>query len=118
MLGCWMVYFFLQTHRNWVWAYFESLMLLPKPAAELATVAGQSIAAVTTIAITGITAVSAIVLFFITGNVAALGQMFKFSSIGQAIGQVTASAESSVETERMFNCDQLDPKDVDQDSIE
>lgn len=115
-----MVYFFLQTHRNWAWAYFESLMLMPKPSAEIATVAGQSIAAITTIAITGITAVSAIVLFFITGNVAALGQMFKFSSIGQAIGQITGSAESHTEdvTERMFNCDQLDPKDVDQDSIE
>jgi hypothetical protein len=92
-----MVWVFLHTHRQWVWSYFESMMLMPKPSPELAAVAGQSIAAITTIAIYGISAITAVVMFFITGNVAALTQMFKFSTAAQVAGSVTSAVESRTE---------------------
>lgn len=101
LMGCGMVWFFLQTHRSWVWAYFESLMLIDKPSAELAQVATQSINAITTIAISGISAISAIVLFFVTGNVAALAQMFKFSNAAQVVGEVRNQSTSELKEEKI-----------------
>lgn len=101
ILGCAIVWYFLNTHRAWVWAYFESLMLMPQPiSGELSATANASISAITTIAITGITAVAAIVVWFITGNVMALQSMFKFQSLAQTSGSVIAEALNQNATER------------------
>lgn len=119
LIGCYGVWFFLQTHRNWVWAYFDSMMLMGKASPELASVASQGISAITTVTIAAMTAISAVVLFFITGDTAALSAMFKFSGATQAIGSVTSEVASQFteSTERIFNCEKLDPKDLDDEAF-
>lgn len=89
LIACGIIFYFLNTHRAWTWAYFESLMTMKDPSPAVAEVAKESIKAITTVAIAGISAVTAVVMFFITGNVAALSALSKFTSpIGTAMETV------------------------------
>lgn len=94
LLGCGMVFWFLKTHRDWCYAYFAAMMQMPQPLSpELAAVAKESIAAITTIAISGISAVSFIAAWFITGSVVALSNMFRFGTASQVMGSVEAAVQ-------------------------
>lgn len=92
VLGAALIYWSLKVHRDWVWAYFESLILTANPSAELSNVATASISAITTAFITSSTAIGFIVAFFITGNVAAITSMFKWSNTAQAVGESVAQS--------------------------
>lgn len=93
-----LLYWSLKVHRDWVWIYFESLLAAPNPTAEMASVATASINAITTAFIASSTAIGFIVAFFITGNVAALTSMFKWSSAAQATGEVVSEAVNNLTT--------------------
>lgn len=49
--GAALIWWFLKEHRNWVWAYFESVMGLNSPAKEV-TAAAQAIASASISALT------------------------------------------------------------------
>jgi len=94
VLGVAIIWFFLQQHRAWVWVYFQSMMGYKDPTAELATIAQASISAITTIALTSITTVGAIVVWFVTGNVLAIQSMFKFVNTTEALAEIKTATTS------------------------
>lgn len=98
LLSAGLIYWSLKVHRNWVWAYFESIMLYQGENDALANVATASISALTTAFIAGSSSIAFIVAFFITGNVAALRGMFQWGNVAQAIGTVSASSENVSQT--------------------
>lgn len=108
VLGGFAVYWQLKVHRDWVWSYFESLLLTESPSPELANVATVSINAITTAFIAGSTTTAAIVIFFVTGNVAAITSMFKWTNAAQAAGSVVSEALN----ERMTSKSEVDEKIV------
>ena len=52
VLGAAMIFWFLQTHRNWVWAYFESIMTLDSPDSDQ-VLAAKEVALASISALTG-----------------------------------------------------------------
>lgn len=112
------IWLFLMTHRQWVWSFFESMMLMPKPSAELTSVAIAAMNSDTQVTMLCVTLIGAVVIFFITGNAALLANMFKFSSAAQAINTITSAAESRTETSdetiREFNTPELQERYGDQ----
>jgi hypothetical protein len=98
VLSAGLIYWSLKVHRNWVWAYFESIMLYQGDSAALSNVATASISALTTAFIAGSSSIAFIVAFFITGNVAALRGMFQWGNVAQTIGSVSASSENVAQT--------------------
>jgi hypothetical protein len=91
-----LVWYAAKVHRDWVWAYFATLLSTQDVSPSMQAVATESIAAITTIAITTASAVTALAIFFVTGNVAALSAMFKFNAATNAAASVAAQATSYV----------------------
>lgn len=99
--GALLLWLFLHEHRNWVWAYFESVMTLnspePEQVAAAQAIASASISALTTAFIATATTLGAMILFFITGDTAAITSMFKFTSAASASGTLTAASTQAFE---------------------
>lgn len=95
VMGAVLVWVFLHEHRNWIWAYFESVMLLDSPdAGQIAAaqaIASAGISALTTAFVASSAVIAALVLFFVTGDTAALTAMFKFTGTATAAGTVASS---------------------------
>lgn len=100
LIGSALIYLFLQEHRNWVWAYFESVVTLDSPDAEqiaaAQAIASASISSLTTVSISASATIAALVIWFVTGNVMALRSMFKWTSSAQVVGSAAAQAISDV----------------------
>jgi len=92
------IYYSLKVHRDWVWAYFDSLMTMPNATPEVANVATASINAITTAFIASATSIGFIVAFFITVKVAALTSMFKWQGAAQSVGQVVNESINQLTT--------------------
>lgn len=99
--GAALIWWFLREHRNWVWAYFESVMTLNSPAPDVTAaaqaIASASISSLTTVAIAASTTIAALVIWFVTGNVLALQSMFKWSSAANTIGTTTSNVDQVFE---------------------
>ena len=93
--ACAMVWYFLDKHRDWVWAYFATLAYCESTTPEQTKLAEASISAITTVALSGIGGIIFIAAWFITGNVVALTQMFKFNAATNLAGSVVSSVVST-----------------------
>ena len=94
LIGCGMVYWFLDKHRDWTYCYFATMQGYPD-STQLAVVAQAGIAAITTVANVAITGIVGIVFFLVTGNVLAL-RSFNFASAVQSAATLTSTAATSV----------------------
>mgnify|MGYP000045880318 CR=1 FL=1 len=96
--GAFMLYLFLHGHRNWIWAYFETMMALDSPDPSIVTAAKEvalaSITAITTAFNVASATLGGIVLFFVTGETKTVLSRLTLTSSATANSAMNTLAET------------------------
>lgn len=97
----------MRAYVDWVYYFATICPALTTPAVQTAAITAISAAA-------GVLLVclSAVLMWFITGSTRTVAEMFKFNAATVAQTALSATAQVSEHTERLYRCEKLDSKDI------
>lgn len=80
--------------------------------------AGTAITAMSAAAGILFVCIAAIQIWFITGSTKSLETMFKFNATAQSVAEMVSQQVNENRTEKIFECEKLDPKDLDDEAFQ